>query len=326
MTVTPLHHALERYGRNAKRFAPDTILAADYLLEALAGPAAITNPADHIELSNWTFDKLECIVTAFPDYIDRRLAETILAVGQEFHGTTVKERRSYLRSHNEGYVESAFKRQRRPVLARMAAALEQAHRNRCAPHVFLCGRYLDEQLQQTFACALGAALAGLPITLVCGGSRLGAHTSHTMARALQANGTYAPGRTTMYVRTESTRLSTLYQPLGKIIHIDSGRTEARRIMLRTAQACLVFAGGDFGDADGNGTAEEVAIAREFGIPIIPIAVTGGTAEHSWHEVRISAGVTPLLTEHFNNLTNSDKATAINAVIRLLVHYLDLPSP
>ncbi|WP_280317628.1 hypothetical protein [Nocardia wallacei] len=324
MTVTPLHRALASYGRKARRLAPDTVLAADYLLEALAGPEAIANDADHIALANWTCDQLEHIIAAFPDYIDHRLAETILAACREFHGAPVNERRNYLRSHGEGYVESAFKRRHQPVLARMATELEQAYRNKCAPHVFFAGRYLDEQRQEVIARALGEALSALAITLVCGGSRVGAHTSHAMARGLQANGTYAPGRTTMYVRTESTRLTDLYQPLGKIIHLDTGRTETRRIMLQNIQACLVFAGGDFGDADGNGTAEEVAIARELSIPIIPIAASGGTAEHTWQLIRPSISDTDLAHD-FDDLHNPDTTIVIAAVIRLLTHYLDLPT-
>lgn len=322
MTVTPLHRALERYGHKANRLAPDTILGADYLLEALAGPEATADPDEHIKLATWAYDQLECIVASFSDNIEHRIAETILASSREFYGVPVGKRRDYLRSHGEGYVASAFKRRRRSVLARIAAELEQAYRNKCAPFVFLAGRYVDEKLQREFAHALGTALAPLPITLICGGSHVGAHTSQAMARELRANSTYAPGRTTMYVRTESTRLTALYQPLGSIIHLDTGRTQTRRIMLRTAQVCLVFAGGDFGDIDGNGTAEEVSIARERGIPLIPIASSGGTAEEIWRQERPRFSGTAL-EEDFDNLNNPDHAVVINAVIRLLMHHLGL---
>ncbi|NQE91127.1 hypothetical protein [Nocardia terpenica] len=258
--------------------------------------------------------------STFPD---EALAETILAAGREFHGKDVQQRRDYLRSHDETYVESAFKRRRRPILARIAAEPEQAYRNRCTPRVVFSGRYLNEQRQHSLARALGTALAALPITLICGGSRVGAHTAHAMARGLQANGTYTPHRTTMYVRTASTRLTTVYQPLGKILHLDTGRTEIRRLMLRNARACLVFAGGDFGDADGDGTAEEVALAHHLAIPLIPIAASGGTAEHTWHHIRNELAGTPLAAD-FDNLCSPDPTIVIDAAVRLLARYLDLP--
>ncbi|KZM70443.1 hypothetical protein AWN90_03955 [Nocardia terpenica] len=144
-----------------------------------------------------------------------------------------------------------------------------------------------------------------------------------MARGLQANGTYTPHRTTMYVRTASTRLTTVYQPLGKILHLDTGRTEIRRLMLRNARACLVFAGGDFGDADGDGTAEEVALAHHLAIPLIPIAASGGTAEHTWHHIRNELAGTPLAAD-FDNLCSPDPTIVIDAAVRLLARYLDLP--
>ncbi|WP_157777422.1 hypothetical protein [Nocardia terpenica] len=327
MTNSALESALGSFGRRVRRLTPDTMLVADELLIALAGPEAIHQPTDRAHLAEWVVEQLHHLIAALSDDIDRRIAEAVLATRPEFYGKGIGQARAYLRSHHESYVDSAYKRRRSVVIAQLAASLDKAYQLKCAPRVFLSGRYTSEDTGRPIADALGAALATLPITLICGGSRVGAHTAYAMARALRADGTYSPDRTTLYVRTESTRIAPIYQPLGHVIHVDTCRTETRRTMLRNAQLCLVFGGGDFGDADGNGTAEETDLARERGIPIVPLATTGGVAQQLWLNHRADAHrhlPRPRVAD-YDDLDHRDPTLAITAALHLVTHHLALPS-
>jgi hypothetical protein len=324
-----LHDALQRFGRQADQLSVEEMLALPFVLTALAGDEAVDDPVVRYPLAEWAVAQLRHEIARIDNTVKRRIAEAVLAACPEFHGKTVTSRRAYVREHDRGFTDELFKRNRHAVVQGLACRLARAYELKIAPRIAISGRYVDEKTSAPIAVQLGRELAQLPITLVSGGSRVGAATAYAMANTLQCAGTYTPERINVFVRTESTRLADIYRPFGTVTHLETGRTEARYTMLRTAQLVILFGGGDFGDADGNGTAQEAAIADELGIPIIPLATTGGTAHTYWRDHRPHAhrNFPEPLRKEYDNLNNPDYRIAIEAAIHLIQYKLGLtPRP
>ncbi|MGY2011941.1 hypothetical protein ACW9HC_33640 [Nocardia gipuzkoensis] len=323
-----LHDALQRFGRQADQLSVEAMLALPYVLTALTGDEAVDDSARYT-LAEWVVTQLRHEIARIDNTMKRRIAEAVLATCPEFHGKTVTSRRAYVREHDRGFTDELFKRHRHAVVQGLAYRLARAYELKIAPRIAISGRYLDEEASAPIAVRLGRELAQLPITLASGGSRVGAATAYAMANTLQNAGTYTPERINVFVRTESTRLADIYRPFGTVTHLETGRTEARYTMLGTAQLVILFGGGDFGDADGNGTAQEAAIADELGIPIIPLATTGGTARTYWRDHRPHAhrNLPEPLRKEYDNLNNPDYRIAIEAGIHLIQYKLGLtPRP
>ncbi|MFI9402221.1 hypothetical protein [Nocardia sp. NPDC052316] len=319
MTDSPLHLALQSYGVNARRLSAEAMLIRPDVLVELAGSRVHEDPAFRADLAEWVVAQLRTEIAAIKDPINRRIAEAILATVAEFEGKSVTQRCKYVREHDRGFSDELFKRRRRGILTELAARLDKAYQVKNAPPVFLGGRYTDQgAAAEAVATDLGKALATLPINLLAGGSHVGADVSYAMAESLRDNRTYSSDRTTLFVRTTSTRLGPVYRPLGDISHLDTTPTHARYIMLRRARLALLFGGG-------NGTAEEAAIARELGIPVIALATTGGTARRHWLAHAADAQITlpPAQLKLYHDLDHPDHTIAIRAAIQLIAHRLNL---
>lgn len=81
---------------------------------------------------------------------------------------------------------------------------------------------------------------------------------------------------------------------------------------------------------GRTTAEEVTLARKLGIPIIPVAATGGEARTTWEEGRgNSVTDVDLVSEaDWNALADADTNVTAAAVQRVVLStmYLDQVAP
>jgi hypothetical protein len=61
---------------------------------------------------------------------------------------------------------------------------------------------------------------------------------------------------------------------GETVFVGNDYSEMRREMLRCADVAIAIAGRD-------GAGEEIQLATAFGIPVVPIASTGGAAMADW---------------------------------------------
>ncbi|MFE9577408.1 hypothetical protein ACFYO1_13545 [Nocardia sp. NPDC006044] len=316
-TDSPLHLALQSYGRTARCLSVEAMQNWPQVLIALAGPEIVADSAARAGLAEWVVRQLYTEISAISDPINRRIAEAIMASAKEFNGLYVTERAKYVRDNDQGFSDELFKRRRRRILAELASRLAKAYWIKDAPPIFLAGRYTDSA-GEAVAAELGKALATLPITLLAGGSYVGVATCYAMSKSLQDSRTYASERTKLFVRTTSTRLGPVYEPFGDIRHLDSTPTHARYTMLRDARLALLFGGG-------NGTAEEAAIAAELDIPVIALATTGGTAREYWFRNAAGAQATlpPAQFNNYRDLNHPDHTIAIQSSIRLIAYHLNI---
>ncbi|WP_146250996.1 hypothetical protein [Nocardia tenerifensis] len=316
-TDSPLHIALQSYGVIARRLTPEALQNSPHVLVALAGEQAVDDPATRARLAEWLAGQLRTEIADIKDLTNRRIAEAILATTKDFEGKTVTQRCKFVRENDRGFTDELYKRRRRAVLSELAARVEKAYRFKDTPPLFFAGRYTDLGTED-IAVELGKALSALPITLLAGGSDAGVAVGYAMAKSLCDNGTYASERIKLFVRTASTRLGRVYEPLGDVSHLNTTPTNARYIMLRQARLVLLFGGG-------NGTAEEAAIGTELGLPIVPIATTGGTAHRCYlaHAAAAKATLPSAQWRHYRQLNHPEPAVAIHAAIQLITYHLGL---
>ena len=65
---------------------------------------------------------------------------------------------------------------------------------------------------------------------------------------------------------------------GRITYIGEDLDEMRKHLISSDRICIVLGGGE-------GTKTEVTIARYKGCPVVPVGITGGTAQKVWEEER-----------------------------------------
>jgi hypothetical protein len=172
------------------------------------------------------------------------------------------------------------------------------------------------------AVELGIALSELPITLVSGSEVPGRRISYAMADALQAKGIYAPDRIMLFARTDPNKPTLADRPLGTITYFGDTKTEKRREMIRISHLVILFSGRD-------GTAEEARMAAEAGLPVIPLAFTGGAAYEYWLTARnavseITFGGKPVNVRDYDLLAHPVHSIGLQAAMRLIKQALHMP--
>jgi hypothetical protein len=103
--------------------------------------------------------------------------------------------------------------------------------------------------------------------------------------------------------------------MGTIIFTDGDPTNLRTTAFDQVRALLVLAGQE-------GTAWEIAQARELGYGIVPIAATGGAAQQAWRTISddwtsYRLGGRSVDKRDFDLLNSDDAYASAAAAVRLL---------
>jgi hypothetical protein len=199
------------------------------------------------------------------------------------------------------------------VLAELARRLRPAG-------LFVSGsRSADEGTElEPLARSVGSRLAELPISLTSLAGTAAGKISHAFARTLRQRGVVdAPEKIRFYFPAGSVIKKESFALMGTRIHTQYDVADLRQTALHEVRACLLLGGG-------SRTAEEVAAARGQGLPIIPVAVTGGTAAVEWRSRDLaSSGIPvpePFVAEgrrHWEALSQPDTDAVALAVQRLV---------
>ncbi|WP_156959580.1 hypothetical protein [Nocardia sp. BMG51109] len=309
---TPLHQALESYGRRARELSVEAMLAMDDVLVALVGKPQLELPGYRDLIAEWVVGQLHSQIAGIPDSAGRRLAQVLLASEPGLVGKNVTERLKYVREHDRGCSDHQFKTYRYRILAQLASGLARAYRARADTPIFLGGNYTDPRWNPV-AGLLGRTLAQLPVSLLVMASRPALETGYAMAETLQAHTHYTPDRLTLFRRTTSRRPAPVQRNFGTLEFLDKTLDEARHEMIRRSRLVILFGGGA-------GTATEARIADEAEIPVVPLAFTGGTAQEYW--LTREPGPTFDPGAH-HALADTDHETAIRAALDLITHHLGL---
>ncbi len=259
------------------------MLSVDVVLRQLGDGTLLSDPGYREQLARRVVTVLRSLITAIADPVDRRIAEAVLAATPEFYDKTVEQRRAFVREHDLGFTDEQFKTRRARVVGDLAADLTAAFRNHTEPmsRIFISGSYDDVSWDRD-ATELGTALADLPVSLIAGMGLPGRRVSYAMADALAAKGIYSPTRIQLFSRANVTQPTDADRRVGSIVYVGSTQQEKRREMVHHSSVVILFGGG-------NGTMEETNLAEEHGVPVIPLAFTGGAAQQYWVSHRHATG-------------------------------------
>ncbi|MGW6700010.1 hypothetical protein [Nocardia sp. NPDC055049] len=283
-SVDLLCEALGKYGTVVREFTSLT-LSQDMrpsraVLEQLGTESALADGDYRVCLAEDVVRTTRLVVAAIPDRTERRVAEAVLALSTEFHGKSVGRRKDILAT--EGISEDIYKDRRPRVLHRVGCALAQQFRDRSAGLTSLCvaGNYRDPALDVE-ADLFGRGLAELPIRMVSGHTVAGQRIARAMVAALEDKGVIIDAdRVTEYAREVKHRWTP--PGAGRLIKVGRTQEQKRHQMLRNCDAVALFGGGA-------GTAKEAKIAEDYGIAVIPLPWTGGTAHEYFQAILPRAG-------------------------------------
>ena len=127
---------------------------------------------------------------------------------------------------------------------------------------------------EPLARSVGSRLAELPITLTSLAGPPAGKVSHAFARTLRQRGVADAPEKIRFHFPAGAKKTESYAAMGTRIHTQDNVDDLRVAALREVRAFLLFGGG-------RRTGEEVLAARAQGLPVIPVAVTGGAAAAEW---------------------------------------------
>jgi hypothetical protein len=292
------------------------MLAVDTVLLRLGDGVQLSDIGYREQLARQVVSTLRSLIEGIHDPTDRRIAEAVLASKPEFYEKTVDQRRAYVREHDLGFTDDQFKTRRARVINDLAADLAEAFEDQppSAQRIFVGGNCRDPVWDRD-ATELGVALADLPVTVVTGSARPGRLIAYALADALVTKGKYLPSRVMLFAHANPKRPTQADRPLGTLTYFGATAHEKRCEMLRISNLAIMFGGGQ-------GTKEEAELAESRGIPVIPLAFTGGAARQYWLSHRDSVntmclGGRQVDVQLYEALDHGVHSLALQAAMRLI---------
>lgn len=184
------------------------------------------------------------------------------------------------------------------------------------PRLFVSGSTADDTLDvRAFAGPCAHRLADYPELQVASlGGPAGTAVTFTLGEELFKRGHYNPDRLRLHFRRQPTAAPPLERRIGTAIYSSLGQNDLRREVMEECRAVLVLGGGPR-------TAEEVAIADELDLPVIPLAASGGAAAEAYQ-----SGAGRWVGPHGGDwalLEDPDPLSAAGAVARLVAVAMNL---
>lgn len=182
--------------------------------------------------------------------------------------------------------------------------------------MFVAGSYTDTEsrLVQPVAQALASLLADDDLTI----SSLSGSAARDLIFALGeqwlAEGRYKPERLIFNYRQSADPRPLVGRRIGSVVfHSDTDKYRVRRSVIDECRVLCLIGGGP-------NSAVEAEIADDLGIPVVPMASTGGAAAR-WHALGPRPWVDGNLTQNWELLANPSPAIAAAAAHRLITSAL-----
>ncbi|NKY27776.1 hypothetical protein [Nocardia gamkensis] len=310
-------------------------------MSALTGAPAPDDLPTCTALASWIVNGIHKQIAALNDPMDKGIAQIALAAHPDLHGKYIEERLKAF-CNKRTFTKNQYYDRRRRVVREITAGLVASYHARNAkgathvpadrgtspvilrtgrvPNIFLAGYYRGSSLDPV-ATTLGATLAQqpVPVNVWSMASKAGLLTGYAMAAESKIMNTYTPERYTLFRRTGSRRRQPIYRYLGRTECLPGSLNEARLSILSRSDIAIAFAG----DA---GTAYELQLADQLGIPVVPFAATGGAAWDRWEaDSAAIAKHDPTIAATYHDLANPDKTTSLHATVRMVTHLLLEPA-
>jgi SIR2-like domain len=168
---------------------------------------------------------------------------------------------------------------------------------------------------------LGNRLAEWNLMLTSLAGKAAMITSYAFGRTLLAEERYDPQRIRFYFRGKKEKPPPLEERIGTVTYTALQSEELRRSILSECRAAIILGGG-------SNTEHEVELARKFGVPVIPLARSGGAARRVWNAISheqsgISLKDTDDERQNWALLNHEDVDIATSAAVRLVTQAMFL---
>lgn len=290
----------------------EALVRDEALLRAVGDVARLNDRDYRHDLACRVESLLRSVIAGMPDATDRRVAEILLGASPDCRGKTVGRARG-----EAGLSSYLYQNRRTKVLGIFEHALSESF---FGTTVFVAGNYADGRYRELCE-RLGRMLAALPVKLVSGCGAAGLDVCQGMWESLPDDQRMRPDKILTYARVaaEPTRVT---RRIGTVRHVGRTQEEKRKHMLPGCDLTLVIAGG-------GGTAAEAWMARKLGMPVIPLAHTGGAAQLCWHVERESLstfrlGGRPVNAGVYDRLAAPGADEALAAAVDLIRQCVSLP--
>nr|WP_246316456.1 SIR2 family protein [Kineococcus aurantiacus] len=210
----------------------------------------------------------------------------------------------------------------------LEALLSELVRRTRPPRVFISGSGADEDIASSCQ-ALAERLAQLPAWQIASlGGPAGWHVTREVARQRSDEESYDPQQLLLFFRAKSEAAApALDARAGTAIYSPLERLPLVTAVISESRALVAIGGGDR-------TAEEITIAHEHGVGVIPLPRSGGSARQEWQvgldqlsgvrgHTRTLGGA-PIDVRVWKRLDSDHAGTRAQAVITLLEQAMYTP--
>ena len=177
------------------------------------------------------------------------------------------------------------------------------------PYVLVCGSYQRNRSNDRFCDSLGSKIARHNIGIISAGGRPGIKVGECLNKMLTDSGQYEPTKLLTVYRKKDPGDEIKVKRFGCAMFIGNTLEEMRAYLFSRSKVMIVIGGA-------SKTKEEVVLALEAKLHVIPVAMTGGAALEVWREFHYSGKYRDEAS--FLKLNNSNPSIASNAVIRQLI--------
>lgn len=177
------------------------------------------------------------------------------------------------------------------------------------PYVLISGSYNKNRANDKFCDALGSRMARHNIGVVSAGGRPGMKVGECINKTLTDSGHYEPTKILTIYRKKDPGDELKVKRFGCSLFIGDTLDEMRTYLFSKSKVMIVIGGA-------SKTREEIMLAQESNLHVIPVGMTGGAALDVWRDYHRSGKYRDEVS--FLKLNNSNPSIASNAVIRQLI--------
>lgn len=181
--------------------------------------------------------------------------------------------------------------------------------NFAIPYVLVCGSYQRSRTNDKLCEVLGSKIARHNIGIVSAGGKPGIRVGESLNKALTGSGQYEPTKILTVYRKKEPDDELKVKRMGCSLFVGNTLDEMRSYLFSKSKVMIVI-GGTFR------TREEIMLAQERKMFVIPIGMTGGVAYNTWLEYHQAGRYND--EPSFLKLNNKNPSIASGAVIRSLV--------
>ena len=176
------------------------------------------------------------------------------------------------------------------------------------PYVLISGSYKQNRSNDQLCNFLGNRLAQHNINMISGGGKPGIKVAESMNRMLTDLNQYEHNKIVTVYRRKGNEDELKIKRIGSIRFEGNDIHEMRSHLLSNSKAMIVIGGA-------TKTREEISLAQEQNLPVIPVGITGGTAFNVWLQYQKNKKYKN--EEIFLKLNNKNAFIASEAIISIL---------